>query len=947
MNTQDKTKEELIQELEILQQKYESLKTELKKEPEIIENEKTILEKLINASEEFIQFTDYKPDYEKILQNILDISGATYASFNIFDENGIDYTTNAIAGIKENIKKGLAILGFDVIDKKWRNDTQRAEKIKNQTITEFDHLHDLTADTIPKSIIQIIEKTFNIGKVFIAKIVKNDKVIGDFTLLFNTGETLKNNKFIELYAHQLGMFLDRNKVTNSLRLSEARHIKMIANIGDVIVIINQDGTNRYKSPSIEKWFGWNQEELIGKSTFENVHPEDLANAQKFVIELMGKLNATGTTECRYRCKDGSYKWIEITLVNLLHDSDIKGVLGNYHDISGRKQTETMLKLSEAKSLALLHAMPDMIFIQNEDGVYLDFYLPPNTLRCIPPKVFIGQKMENVLPRKIIEDFVPIFKNAIASKKMQFYEYPLLMPDEKHYFEARIMAYDDNKILSLIRDVTWQKKAENSLKVSEERFHAIYDASFGGIAIHDKGFIMDCNHGLSEITGYTFDELIGMDGLLLIAPDWRDFIMDKIVSDYDKAYEAEGVRKDGSIYPLQIRGKNITYQNRTVRATEFRDTSWRKHAENALKESEQHYRTIVENTNDAIYIHDFDGNIIDVNDNVCKMLGYEKSELIGGNLADFGSAQNALDMPARIEMLKIKGRLRFEATDIHKNGSQITVDVSSTVVSHGGRQLIQSFVRDITDRKNAELLIKQQVEELKELNSTKDKFFSIISHDLRSPFSNLLGMSELLLTNYQNYEDEKRLKFISALYETSKQSFTLLENLLEWSRMQRGKFDFNPELINLTNLIIFEIQNQENISKAKNIEINLLSTDEKMIFADMNMLKTILRNLIGNAIKFTQTGGKILIYTIENNGFIEIAISDNGVGISPESIQKLFKFETDYSTAGTANEKGTGLGLVLCKEFIEKHGGEISAVSEVGKGSEFKFTLPLKIVNNDN
>jgi len=943
MNIQEKSKEEIILELQELQQKYELLKAKLIKEPD--EMEMQILQKLIGVSEEFIQFKDSKPDYNKILQDILDISGAKYASFNIFDENGLHFTTTAIVGIKENIKKGLSFLGFNAVNKQWQHNQSRAEKIKNQAITEFDHLHELTADSIPKGVIQILEKTFNIEKVYVVKIVKEDKNIGDFTLLFNKGETLKNAKFVELFAHQVGMFLDRNKVAENLNTSESRHGKMIANIGDVIVIINKDGTNRYKSPSIEKWFGWTQAELIGKSTFDILHPDDIEYAQKFVVALMNNFNASGTTECRYLCKDGTYKWIEITLVNLLHDPDIQGILGNYHDISARKQTEEMLQRSESRSLALLHAMPDMIFIQDEQGVYLDFYLPENAIRCIPPKVFIGQKMENVLPHKIINDFEPIFKNAISTKQIQFYEYALSMPDEIHYFEARIMAYDDNEILSIVRDVTWQKKAINKLKLSEERFHALYDASFGGIAIHDKGLIMDCNHGLSEITGFTFDELIGMDGLNLIAPEWREFVMQKILSGYEGAYEAEGLRKDGSIYPLQIRGKNINYQNKTMRATEFRDTTWRKTAENALKESEQHYRTIVENTNDAIYIHDFDGKIIDVNDNVCKMLGYERNQIIGANLADFGSPQNAENMSERIETLKSLGQLRFEATDIHKDGTLITVDVSSTVVFHGGKQLIQSFVRDITPRKKAELIIQQHVEELKELNATKDKFFSIISHDLRSPFSNLLGLSELLLTNYTNYDDEKRKKFISALFETSKQTYTLVENLLEWSRMQRGKFEFNQEMVNITNLIILEIQNQKNISESKNIELTLLSTDEKMVYADSNMLRTVLRNLISNAIKFTKIGGRVFIYTMENNGFVEIAVSDNGVGISDEIMKKLFLFDSDYTTIGTANEKGTGLGLVLCKEFIEKHGGKIWAESEEGKGCEFKFTIPINKMDN--
>jgi len=238
-------------------------------------------------------------------------------------------------------------------------------------------------------------------------------------------------------------------------------------------------------------------------------------------------------------------------------------------------------------------------------------------------------------------------------------------------------------------------------------------------------------------------------------------------------------------------------------------------------------------------------------------------------------------------------------------------------------------------------------ELKKLNATKDKFFSIIAHDLRNPFSSLLGMSELLLNNYQNYSDEKRMEIIKLQYEVSEQTLTLLKNLLEWSKIQRGKIEYTPKTINLLDLITNQLDDFMIISQQKNIQITHYCSSEIFIQADANMLSSIFRNLIGNAIKFTHEEGMIQIFVVNFDDSIEITIADNGIGISPEDLDKLFTLEHNISKFGTSNEKGSGLGLILVKEFIELHGGKIWIESEINKGSSFVFTLPKTEVTIPN
>jgi signal transduction histidine kinase len=239
------------------------------------------------------------------------------------------------------------------------------------------------------------------------------------------------------------------------------------------------------------------------------------------------------------------------------------------------------------------------------------------------------------------------------------------------------------------------------------------------------------------------------------------------------------------------------------------------------------------------------------------------------------------------------------------------------------------------------MLQKQKEKLEQLSKTKDKIFSIIAHDLRSPFNSILGFSELILLNIRTDEIGKTEQFIETINSTAKNTLSLLENLLTWAKSQTGQISFKPEIFNLKPVIEEILNVLDSASKLKLISIKYLQSDETEIFADKNMLKTVLRNLISNAIKFSNIGDKIDIRAIFNNNFVEISVSDHGVGMNEETQNKLFTSDTEV-IIGTSGEKGSGLGLVLCKEFIEKHGGKIWVESEPGNGSIFTFILPKQI-----
>jgi signal transduction histidine kinase len=247
---------------------------------------------------------------------------------------------------------------------------------------------------------------------------------------------------------------------------------------------------------------------------------------------------------------------------------------------------------------------------------------------------------------------------------------------------------------------------------------------------------------------------------------------------------------------------------------------------------------------------------------------------------------------------------------------------------------------MTSRKKAEEALRENEIRLNELNASKDKFFSIISHDLKSPFNSILGFSELLVEKIQNKDLEAIEEYALIIQKASTRAMDLLLNLLVWSRSQTGKMEFKPENIEIGSLINAATDLLTDTAKQKSITISNEGQQNVIVFADKAMISTILRNLISNAIKFTFPGGKVVISAEQKKNEIEITVIDNGIGIKKEVIRKLFHIDESYSTTGTQNEMGTGLGLLLCKEFIEKHGGKIGVESEEGKGSTFCFTIPI-------
>ena len=351
--------------------------------------------------------------------------------------------------------------------------------------------------------------------------------------------------------------------------------------------------------------------------------------------------------------------------------------------------------------------------------------------------------------------------------------------------------------------------------------------------------------------------------------------------------------------------------------------------------------IIDNIPGLVFYKDTNNRFIRVNKFMSDAHNLSKNELEGVSMFDIYSkemAQAYLEddlqvIESKKPKLNIDEPWETEAGLRWVNTSKIpNMDINGNVIG------IIGISMDVTERK-------KQEEDLKEALATKDKIFSIIGHDLRSPFNHILGFTELLIENTKDFSDPKFASYLDIINLTANKTLTLLDNLLNWAKSETGRTYFHPDKMILLPIIreIFSLSNS--IAQKKNIALNYFEPEEITVFADQNMIHTILRNLISNAIKFTNSDGKIDVNASQvDDNFVEIAVSDTGVGIGEEAQKKLFSLASNKLTYGTANEKGTGLGLILCKDFVEKHGGKIWVESELGKGSTFKFMLPSKKIN---
>jgi len=784
----------------------------------------------------------------------------------------------------------------------------------------------------------------------------------------------------------------RNK-EKELRDSEELFRKIFEDHAAIKLIIDPDTENIIDANrAAEIFYGWTKEQLK-QMRIQEINTFSPGEVMQSIERA--KTNKQNYFEFSHRLADGSIRDVEVFSSSIQVNGKLL-IHSIVHDVSDRKRAEQEIKqeMSRFESLYRINqfsadniqqlldfALEEAISLTKSKIGYIFFYdenkrefnlntwskevmhqcsvMEPQTVYELDKTGIWG---EAVRQRKsiMINDFEApnCLKMGIPEGHAQLHKFltiPVFSSEKIVAVVGVANKQDDyNNIdiiqLSLMMDAVWKsvlrQKSEDDIAASEARLkRAELASSSGNWELHLDSQTIYTSEGAGMIYGLDSNQIdysiIKSIALSEYRPSLNEAMKSLIEENipYDIEFKIKTV--DTGIIKNIHSIATFDKERRTVFGV-IQDITERKRSEDAVRESENKFRTLFTQMSEGFALHEL---VYDVNH---KAVDYKIIDI-----------NPAFESQVGIRAENAKGAL---ATQIYGVSPAPYIDIYSRVAETGEHHFFQTYFSpldrhfqisvfspnpgyfatifvDITESRRNEETLKENEAHLRELVATKDKFFSIIAHDLKSPFNSILGLSNLLVAQIQEKNLEGIEEYARIIQKSSTTVFNLLMNLLEWARSQTGRMEFSREYIELGALIneVIELSNesahQKSIKIIKELPRNLL------VFADKAMINTILRNLISNAIKFTYPGGQIIVSAEKKLDELKISISDNGIGIKKEAIGKLFRIDENNIRMGTQNEIGTGLGLILCKEFIEKHRGKIWVESEIGKGSKFSFTIP--------
>jgi len=839
--------------------------------------------------------------------------------------------------------------GIMIVSKDYYIEFANPYATKYLNFTDKNIIGKKTLDVFPKEFAQTQKK--NIDSVI--KTGKPIKTITDCVQLSNSIifenyiiPLSKDKKTIEHVICILIDITDFKRKELELIENEEKFRILVENANDGIYIRSKKGPLEFVNDKFVKIHGYPKEELIGLESWKLLHPDDLKDIT-VQGESPSKIGEGFRGESRIIAKDGTIKHIEINTVPVKTSEGIEKVMGISREITERKEFEKALLDNEEKYRMLIESQGEGITEVDLKEVFTFSNPAADSIFGVNDGL-AGKKLQNFMTT---EDFERIKKESKLRKKGEIstYELPIISADN---IEKTILVTASPKFnkkgkyigsFGIFRDISETKRIEQALKDSEERFKLLTELTQEGILIHDNGFVIDFNPSLLNLLGYkNEDEIVDRNVFAYIDPEFHDFTLQKMKENYIGSYEVNLIHKSGDIIPTEVNTSRVTINNKILIVVSVRDLRKRKAIE---KEIQQLSAAVIQSPM-SIVITNLDGKIEYVNPHFTKATGYTMLEAIGQNPRILSSGKTTKEEYRIMWETILAGEVwEGEFHNKRKDGSTYLEYAIIGPIKNDKGEIISflALKEDVTKRRADQEALKISEKELRASNITKDKFFSILAHDLRGPIGNIMQLAGFLNENYSNLSPEKIEEYVKHLAEVSVNTYDLLDNLLTWSRVQLNKVDFSPKNFNLNKLVqnTIEILNQNLIKKditcANNIDIKFSP------YANEGSVEVIIRNLISNAIKFTPRGGKIVLSAFvkikDKNKFLEICIEDTGIGIPADKIKQLFELDSDYSTEGTDHEKGTGLGLLLCKEFVEKNGGNIWVTSKEYKGSKFFFTLP--------
>lgn len=636
------------------------------------------------------------------------------------------------------------------------------------------------------------------------------------------------------------------------------------------------------------------------------------------------------------------------------DGKITSISGTFQDITDRKKVIDELK-EYSEQYNLIKSI-DLFgyWLVDRNGKLLDVNNHYSQMSGYSKEELLKLSISDLEAAENIEQTRRHIEKIVSIGNDQFESRHITKDGKIIDVEVSVAYWRSNEIfIVFIRDISDRKNIEIALRESEARYRILAENA------NDVIWVMNAmtqkytyiSPSVTKLRGYTPEEIMQQPFSASLTPESQKIVVDKMNVEIPKFLSMESGNlysitevdqpcKDGSIVNTEVTTTYIRNEKGEVEIVGIsRDITERRQFIDEIKGYSEQFNLIRSMDLFGFWLIDETGRFKDVNDYYCEMTGYSRNEILGFNVNDIEAKESPEETAAHIQKIMEKGNDQFETRHITKDGKIIDVEISAAYW-HSQKKII-TFIKNISDRKQAERIIKTQNAELREINATKDKFFSIISHDLRSPFNGFLGLTKLIETDSPGMDKQEILDMVKTMNESAKNLYELLDNLLTWSRIQRGALDFQLDNCVLAFIVKQNINLLGDPAKQKNVELINNIKKNVQVFADLSMLNTVIRNLISNAIKFTRMNGRVTISSEDIDDFVVVVIEDTGIGMSSDLVSKLFKIEEKVSRPGTEGEPSTGLGLILCKEFIDKHGGKISVESEINKGSRFSFTLPKK------
>lgn len=700
--------------------------------------------------------------------------------------------------------------------------------------------------------------------------------------------------------------------------------------------------------------GYTRRELIGHSSLDLriwATPED----RRRIVESVAATGYVTNLEINFRRKNGEVfpGLLSMTAVMIGGEECILSIAS---DISEIKNIQTALKKSEERNRALVETIPDLLFVQTIDGVYLDYHAPSDDDLLIPPSVFLGKNMRDVLPKEIVDGFLPKFRAAIETKQIQHYEYSLPFRGVITYFEARLIASGDNTIITMIRNTTEQRNAIENVRINQRRLQrAEVVARFGNWELNLATKTMHASEGAKKLYGVAGGAEWKYDIVQQVPlPEYRNVLDDALeglIAD-QKPYDIEfkiARLSDGAVLDIHSIAEYDAEKNIVFGV--IHDITERKKAETALEESELRYRALFNTTDDNILIHTIGrnglpGKYIEVNDSTCRSLGYTREELLAMGPSDTTDLTDKYLLQKIGERFARKESVMFEANGMRKDGTVIPFEIRAQVFRLGRQDVVFAVSRDITERKNAEHQItrlntelerrvEQRTAELTAANKELEAFSYSVSHDLRAPLRAVDAFSSMLMDQYASLFDNEGKRLLVNIRSSIERMDLLIDGLLTLSRI--GRTEMRRTTVNMTAFVkaIFrEIVPQENL---KNISFTVETLPGASV--DPILIRQVWTNLLSNAVKYSRYRETPVIIVRGNDagGTLTYSVQDNGAGFNQENANKLFGI---FQRLHSGKEfQGVGIGLSIVKRIVQRHGGAVWAEGKENEGAVFSFSLP--------